>query len=161
MSDRNSRNDRDAERETGQPDPSHDEWSAWLPQLDPPATTPATPEPSQAPPAPTPAPTLPPSAWAPPRQAYAVRFPAPPPPSVQRPPSWMGWAVLCLLVCFPIGIVAVIKAASVNTHWMHGRVDAARRASRSARIWCIAAVAVWVFSWFFLASVAHGIYYLH
>jgi hypothetical protein len=73
----------------------------------------------------------------------------------------MGWAVLCLLVCFPIGIVAVIKAASVNTHWVLGRVDAARRASRSARNWCIAAVAVWVCSWFFLVSVVHSIYLFH
>jgi hypothetical protein len=156
--------DRHSEHDPVQPDRSHDEWSAWLPRFDAPATTPTAPdipEPSQPPPAPAPSPTLPPSAWAPPRQSYAVRFSAAPAPSAQRPRSWMGWAVLCLIVCFPIGIVAVIKAASVNTHWALGRVDAARRASRSARNWCIAAGAVWVCSWFFLVSVVHSIYDFH
>lgn len=152
--------DRHSEHDPVQPDPSHDEWSAWLPHLDPPATTPtppATPEPPGAPPAPAPQPTLPPSAWAPSPPTYAVRPPAPPPPVAQRPRSWMGFALLCLLVCFPIGIVAVIKAASVNTHWALGRVDEAHRASRSARGWCVAALVVWMCSWFLLASVAHGI----
>lgn len=157
--------DRHDEHDPVQPDPGHDEWSAWLPQLDPPATTPtppatpATTPPAGAPPAPAapaPAPpSLPPSAWASPRQSYAVRFPAAPTPPpaaapgagpafTSAPPNYLGSALLCTILCFlPFGIVALVKAVSVNTLWATGRVDEARRASHSARRWCLLAALVW------------------
>lgn len=142
--------ERDREREPGQPDPTHDDWSAWLPQLDSP-TSPPTAElpPQQA------SPQAPPPPWPPPAPPRRTRLPQaslpqlPPPPSAnptfaQPPPSYLGSAILCTILCFlPFGIVAVVKAASVNSLWVRGRVDEARQASRSARRWCLLAALVW------------------
>ena len=51
-------------------------------------------------------------------------------------------AIVALIVApIPFGIVAVIKAASVWTHWSAGRDHEARRAARSARNWSIAGFA--------------------
>ncbi|GAA1507245.1 hypothetical protein GCM10009740_41010 [Terrabacter terrae] len=130
MSDRNGRNERDAEREAGQPDPTHDTWSAWLPQLDRETPLPqadAPPE-SAVPPAPaSPLPTVPqpplPQASRPPRPTAASGWPPPPrpasglpprssagayprmaPPAAQvysaPPPNRLALAILCTIMCF-------------------------------------------------------------
>lgn len=164
--------DRQRDREAGQPDPTHDTWSAWLPQLDPP-TSPLPQEPgppeqpeSVVPPVPTappgpsqsaprlpqaslPPPTTRPTAIpAPTPRTYAARSAgrAQPDPLGFAPPpaNHLGAAILCTIVCFmPFGIVALVKAVSVNSLWALGRVDAAHRASRSARNWCLLAALVW------------------
>jgi len=63
----------------------------------------------------------------------------------------------------PFGIVALVKAVSVNSLWALGRVDAAHRASRSARNWCLLAALVWpivpvlAFGLFILVGMAMSI----
>ena len=163
--------ERESERELGQPDPTHDIWSAWLPQLDSPTST--VPQDTDAPgsavpPAPPVRPTTPlPQASLPPHtaarrsrasvpptwqglplRAYAGRSaPRPqvgPQAFASPPPNRLGPAILCTILCFmPFGIVALVKAVSVNSLWALGRVDAAHRASRSARNWCLLAALVW------------------
>ncbi|MEW1951926.1 CD225/dispanin family protein [Terrabacter sp. NPDC080008] len=165
--------DRRRDPDAGQPDPTQDSWSAWLPQLDSPSAPPQeqpAPDPPVAratparpgPPVPPAVPRLPQASlrqaslphaapaptWVPvsPPRAYAGRSAAPPQPGSQPfgpPPNRLGAAILCTILCFmPFGIVALVKAASVNTLWARGRFEEAHRASRSARTWCMLAALV-------------------
>lgn len=65
-------------------------------------------------------------------------------PGYGTPPSTnLVWAILStLLCCMPLGIVSIVKAASVNSLWFQGRHAEAVRASESARNWAIASAAV-------------------
>ena len=51
-----------------------------------------------------------------------------------RPDSYLVWAILStVMCCVPFGIVAIIKASSVDGLWNQGRYEEARQASKSAR----------------------------
>jgi len=88
----------------------------------------------------------------PPAPTAAAPSPAPAYPPL--PPNRLGVAILCTLFCFtPFGIVALVKATSVKRQWMAGRYVEARRASRSAKNWCILAALVWPgLLWFFACT---------
>lgn len=74
--------------------------------------------------------------------------PPPPPPYGQTgagaaPNNNLVWAILTtIFCCLPLGIVAIVKAAQVNTLWAQGQYDAARKSADDAKKWSIwAAVA--------------------
>ncbi|GAA2746864.1 hypothetical protein GCM10009868_33980 [Terrabacter aerolatus] len=156
-------NDRDRHDDARQPDPTADEWSAWLPRLDPPTTPlpqPSAPPDAAVPPAPSPAPDAPhappslphlPPPPATPTSWYAgssrpapMPAPAGAPLYSPPPPNRLGLAIFCTVFCFmPFGIVALVKASSVNARWAQGRLVEARRASESVRSWCLLAALVW------------------
>lgn len=49
------------------------------------------------------------------------------------PDNYLVWAILStLLCCMPLGIVSIVKSASVNTLWAQGKYDEARIASDQA-----------------------------
>ncbi len=63
---------------------------------------------------------------------YAPQYQQGPPP----PDNYLVWAVLTTcFCCLPLGIVAIVKATSVNTLWQQGHYDAARAAALSAKNW--------------------------
>lgn len=52
-------------------------------------------------------------------------------------PSYMGWAIAVLILCFwPTGIAAVVYASQVNNKLTRGDIDGARESSRKAKTWC-------------------------
>ena len=52
-------------------------------------------------------------------------------------PSYMGWAIATLILCFwPTGIVAVVYASKVGNRLALGDVLGAQEASRKAKMWC-------------------------
>ena len=55
----------------------------------------------------------------------------------QVPPSnYLVFAILTTIFCGKIfGIVAIVFAAQVNTHWQAGNYEAALSASRNAKLW--------------------------
>jgi hypothetical protein len=54
------------------------------------------------------------------------------------------WSILVTLFCFPItGIVAIVKAASVNGLWAQGLRAESEVASASARKWVMWSVVIW------------------
>jgi len=54
-----------------------------------------------------------------------------------RIPSYMGWAIAVLILCFwPTGIVAVVYASRVGERLALGDIAGAQEASRKARMWC-------------------------
>ena len=57
--------------------------------------------------------------------------------AVPRVPSYMGWAIAVLILCFwPTGIVAVVHASRVNNRLALGDVAGAQESSRKAKTWC-------------------------
>ncbi len=84
-----------------------------------------------------------------------------------RIPSYMGWAIAVLILCFwPTGIVAVVHASRVNNRLALGDIAGAQESSRKAKTWCwitfIIAI-VWVALVIIAAAVgwlgASGYYY--
>lgn len=56
------------------------------------------------------------------------------------PESNLVWGILTTLLCFlPFGVVAIVKASSVATHWYAGNPTEAHAAAESAKNWSIAA----------------------
>ena len=55
------------------------------------------------------------------------------------PESNIVWAIVCtIMCCLPLGIVAIIKAMSVEKLWNQGRYDEAQSAANAAKRWSIA-----------------------
>lgn len=54
------------------------------------------------------------------------------------PDSNLVWAILCTVICcLPLGVVAIVKAASVDKLWMQGRKEEARMAAKAAKNYSI------------------------
>ena len=54
------------------------------------------------------------------------------------PDSNLVWAILCtVLCCLPLGVVAIVKAASVDKLWMQGRKEEAKMAAKAAKSYSI------------------------
>lgn len=62
-----------------------------------------------------------------------------------RPNNYLAESIMALLFCFPLAIVAIIKASKVNRLFDEGEVNKAYIASTEARNWFIASVALGVF----------------
>jgi hypothetical protein len=61
----------------------------------------------------------------------------PPHGTVPRVPSYMGWAIATLILCFwPTGIVAVVYASQVGSKLSVGDIGGAQESSHKAKIWC-------------------------
>jgi hypothetical protein len=81
-------------------------------------------------------------------------------------PSYMGWAIAVLILCFwPTGIAAVVYASQVGNKLALGDIEGARESSRKAKMWCwisfgiaIAGVALAVIIWIFAAAATFTIY---
>ncbi|SPM33149.1 interferon-induced protein [Mycobacterium rhizamassiliense] len=66
-------------------------------------------------------------------------------PGTQPPDNYLVWSILATVFCFPItGIVAIVKAASVNGLWAQGRYPEAQAAIASAKKWVRWSVILWV-----------------
>lgn len=54
------------------------------------------------------------------------------------PDSNLVWAILCtVLCCLPLGIVAIVKSASVEKLWYQGRHEEAQKAANDAKKYSI------------------------
>lgn len=65
------------------------------------------------------------------------------------PSNNLAWAILTtILCCMPFGIVAIVKAASVERLWYQGFHEEAQKAAKSAGTWslvsCLSGVLFWV-----------------
>ncbi len=56
------------------------------------------------------------------------------------PPNYLAFAIISTILCCQLfGLISIIYAASVNTKWLSGDKEGARRASRNAKTWAIVA----------------------
>jgi hypothetical protein len=86
---------------------------------------------------------------------YAPGYSRPPMPNV---PSYLGWAIATLILCFwPTGIVAVVYATKVGNLLSIGDLRGAQDASHNAKVWCWVtfgiAAAIWVISIIIVVAV--------
>lgn len=80
-----------------------------------------------------------------------------PGPEQDRPKSYLWAAILVtLLCCTPLGIVAIVYSASVNSRYSVGDIQGAERASRTAQNWIVASFVVGVL-W---STIISPIYFL-
>lgn len=56
-----------------------------------------------------------------------------------RPSTYLAWAIISTILCWPFGIPAIVFAARVNRLWSEGYYDDARNASRKAKTWALVA----------------------
>jgi hypothetical protein len=80
------------------------------------------------------------------QQPYRPGYPGGTIPNI---PSYLGWAIATLILCFwPTGIVAIVYATKVGNLLAVGDVYGAQEASKKAKMWCWItfgiAIAVWV-----------------
>lgn len=74
------------------------------------------------------------------------------------PETNLVWAILCTcLCCLPLGIVAILKATSVEKLWGQERYEEARRASEDAKkysMWGAIISAIGITLYFIVAIIA-------
>lgn len=83
----------------------------------------------------------------PPQQAYPGYPPQQPmgygmPPGGQKPSNYLGWAIGCIFLFWPVAIFAIIRATKVDGLWQTGQFQQAQEESRGARKLCL--IATWV-----------------
>ncbi len=60
------------------------------------------------------------------------------------PPNYLVWAILTtIFCCLPFGIISIVFAAQVNSKWVAGDYNGARKASNNAKTWAWVAFAAW------------------
>lgn len=59
------------------------------------------------------------------------------------PPSYLVWAILSVLCCWPLAIVSIVFATQVNGKWAIGDVAGAQVASECARKFAIWSLIAW------------------
>jgi hypothetical protein len=92
--------------------------------------------------------------YSPPYQAPQYYQPTPPYGTVPRVPSYMGWAIATLILCFwPTGIVAVVYASQVGSKLSLGDIAGAQESSRKAKTWCWVTFGIGV-AWIVIAIIA-------
>ena len=90
----------------------------------------------------------------PPYQAPQYYQSTPPYGTVPRVPSYMGWAIATLILCFwPTGIVAVVYASQVGSKLSLGDIAGAQESSRKAKTWCWVTFGIGV-AWIVIAIIA-------
>ncbi len=63
-------------------------------------------------------------------------------------PSYLGWAIAVLILCFwPTGIPAVVFASQVDSRLTMGDFEGARESSRKAKMWCWISFGIAVAGW--------------
>jgi hypothetical protein len=56
------------------------------------------------------------------------------------PPTYLWQGIVCFLLFFPLGVVALMYSAQVKRQTQLGDMSGAVRASRLARTWCLLTV---------------------
>lgn len=89
------------------------------------------------PPPPAPATYVPPPSYAPPPPPASQAFGAPPVPPGGVIPNYLVQSILATLCCcLPLGVVAIIFSAQVNSKVAAGDFAGAREASNKAKLFC-------------------------
>ena len=82
----------------------------------------------------------------------------------EKVPNYLVQAILCTLCCcLPLGIVAIVYAAQVNTKFSAGDYTGAQEASKKAKMWCwisfglgIVAGTIWIAVQVFVVAGSRG-----
>ncbi len=72
----------------------------------------------------------------------------------EKPDSNMVWSVICLLVCLPFGLLALIQAIKVDSKYLDGDYEGAMKASEKSKAFTKLAIYAWM-AFFALSFVAY------
>jgi hypothetical protein len=75
----------------------------------------------------------------PPQPGYYVYVPPPPPPGMARPSNYLAWAIVSVILCWPVAIAALIKSTRVDRLWLAGRYHEAQESSNTTKTLCLVA----------------------
>jgi ABC-type sulfate transport system permease component len=56
-----------------------------------------------------------------------------------RPSNYLAWAIVTIILFWPIGIAAIIKSTQVDRLWLEGRYSEARESSNTTKTLCLVA----------------------
>ena len=82
-------------------------------------------------------------------------------PAGNPPDNNLVWAIICIIFCWPLGIVSIIKSTKVKTLWLQGDHAEAQKSADDAKKWAIWGIAVSAIFWvlyiiLIVAGVAAG-----
>lgn len=64
-------------------------------------------------------------------------------PRQRKPDSNMLWAIICISICLPFGILALIESVKVDSLYSDGDINGAIRASENAKKWALWSIYAW------------------
>jgi len=64
---------------------------------------------------------------------------------VARIPNYLVWAIICIFLCWPTAIPAIVYASRVDGQVASGDIDGARTSSEKAKSWAVASTAIAAF----------------
>jgi hypothetical protein len=73
--------------------------------------------------------------------------------AVPHIPSYLGWAIVSILLCWPTGIPATVYASRVDGLVTIGNLAAAHEASRKAKTWATVSTVLFVI-WLLIVIIA-------
>jgi Interferon-induced transmembrane protein len=59
-----------------------------------------------------------------------------------KPPNYLGWAIGCIFLFWPVAIFAIIRATKVDSLWQTGQFQQAQEESAGAKLLC--QIATWI-----------------
>ena len=60
------------------------------------------------------------------------------------PPSYLVWAILSLLLCWPLAIASIVFSTQVNSRWAMGDLAGSQASSDNAKNFAIWSAIAWV-----------------
>lgn len=74
-----------------------------------------------------------------------------------KPSNYLGWAIGCIFLFWPVAIPAIINATKVDPAWQYGHYGEAQMRSEKAKMFCGVAtgvgIAVWLLNIILLATL--------
>jgi hypothetical protein len=64
------------------------------------------------------------------------------PPPGPKPSNYLGWAIGCIFLFWPVAIFAIIRATKVDPAWQMGQYQQAMEDSAAAKKLCL--IATWI-----------------
>ena len=62
-----------------------------------------------------------------------------------RIPNYLVWAIICIFLCWPTAIPAIVYASRVDGQVASGDIDGARTSSEKAKSWAVLSTAIAAF----------------
>lgn len=74
-----------------------------------------------------------------------------------KPDSNLIWSIICISICLPFGLLALIESVKVDSLYSNGEYDEARRASENSKRWSMWCLWAWliIFGLIFIAAIAN------
>lgn len=76
-----------------------------------------------------------------------------------KPDNNMIWSIICISVCLPFGILALVESIKVDSFYEDGDYDAAQRASDKSKnwsMWCLWSWLIIIFGIIIISAIANS-----